>query len=407
MPQVVLPAGGWEPRSYQLPVWRYLEEGGRRAVLVWHRRSGKDEVALHWTACAAMRRPGNYWHCLPLQTQARKALWDAVNPHTGKRRIDEAFPPAIRETTREQEMQIRLISGSTWQVLGSDRYDSLVGSPPVGIVFSEYALADPRAWAYLRPILAENGGWALFVSTPRGRNHLATLYEAALDDPVWHASRLAVTDTGVIAPELLERERLELIRENGQDIGEAMFRQEWLVDFSAPIMGAYYAREMDRAEKENRIGRIPVDPGIACITAWDLGIGDSTAIWIAQQVGMELRLIDYIENSGVGLDWYANALNAKGYSYKEHILPHDGINAVRRVLPRCWFDRERCARGIDALRQYRREWDEERKVFKDRPLHDWTSHACDAMRYLALGVGEVRAPAGRRQPERRGGWMAA
>ena len=161
----------WAPRPYQQKLWEYLKAGGTRAVACWHRRSGKDEVGLHHTACMAHRRVGNYWYMLPQYSQARKAMWDAINPHTQKRRIDEAFPQEIRRTTRDQEMQIVFKNGSTFQLVGSDNFNSLVGSPPVGLVFSEYALSDPSAWGYLRPILLENGGWAIFNSTPRGRNH--------------------------------------------------------------------------------------------------------------------------------------------------------------------------------------------------------------------------------------------
>jgi hypothetical protein len=156
--QITLP-NNWRPRSYQMRAWSALEAGCKRVALIWPRRAGKDETALHWTACAAMQRAANYWHLLPKANQARKALWDAVNPHTGKRRIDEAFPLDIRETTREQEMMIRFINGATWQVVGSDNFNQLVGSPPVGLVLSEYAISDPHAWDYLSPILRENGGW--------------------------------------------------------------------------------------------------------------------------------------------------------------------------------------------------------------------------------------------------------
>jgi hypothetical protein len=154
---IELPAG-WAPRGYQKKLWQYLEHGGKRADVAAHRRWGKDDIALNRAACAAFERVGTYWHMLPEAAQARKAIWDAINPHTGRRRIDEAFPKELRANTREQDMLIRFVNGSTWQVLGSDNYDSLVGSPPVGVVFSEWALAKPDAWTYTRPILAENGG---------------------------------------------------------------------------------------------------------------------------------------------------------------------------------------------------------------------------------------------------------
>jgi hypothetical protein len=413
-----LPHNGWRPRPYQQDLWNYLERGGKRAVAIWHRRAGKDEVCLHWTASAAHMRVGVYWHMLPEANQARKAVWDAVNPHTGKRRINEAFPQGLRESTRETDMAIRFRNGSLWQLVGSDNYNSLVGSPPVGVVFSEFALADPSAWGYLRPILAENGGWALFITTPRGRNHASTFYEAARQDKHWFAEQLPATETPVFTAAQLEIEHRELLREYGPDDGEARYRQEYLVSFDAGVMGSYYGTLMEAAEKERRITRVMHEPTLPVHTAWDLGIGDATAIWCVQLVGQEVRLIDYIENSGVGLDWYVRELDKRPWKWGDHALPHDaearelgtgrsrletlrslglgramivsrqsiedGINATRMMLPRCFFDADKCARGVSALQNYRRSWNEALRTYSDRPLHDWTSHAADALRYLAL-----------------------
>jgi phage terminase large subunit len=283
--EIELPANGWEPRPKQQSVWKALESGIKRAVLVWHRRYGKDDVALHWTACAAMQRVGTYWHLLPQANQSRKAIWDAVNPRTGRRRIDDAFPKELRETTREQDMLIRFKNGSTWQVVGSDNYNALVGSPPVGVVFSEYALADPNSWAFLRPILAENGGWVMFISTPRGRNHLQRLYQYAKDSPEWFAEILTVKDTGAISPERMEQERRELAAERGDDEADNIINQEYFCSFDAAIPGSYYGKAMAKAEAEGRIGEVPYDPRYQVQTWWDLGVGDPTAIWFVQEIG--------------------------------------------------------------------------------------------------------------------------
>ena len=411
----------WQPRGYQLPLWSYLEGGGKRAVACWHRRSGKDDVALHWAAVAGHERPANYWHLLPLQRQARRAVWDAVNPVTGRRRIDEAFPKEVRETTLENEMLIRFKSGSTWQVLGSDGFDALVGAPPAGIVFSEWALADPRSWSYLRPILDENDGWAVFLYTPRGRNHGLTTLKLGQSSEDWFAEVLTAHDTSVFAPDRLARIKHELVVENGQADGEALFAQEYECSFQAAIVGSYYGGLMEAAEKEGRISGVPYDPSVPVITGWDLGVGDSTVIWFLQQVGKEIHWIDYYEASGVGLDHYAKVLREKPYAYGDHLLPHDararelgtgrtrvetlaslgikvrvipqnavddGINALRLLLPRSWFDKAKCERGIEALRSYRREWDEAMATFRPRPLHDWSSHAADAARTFAMGLDE-------------------
>lgn len=425
MTTITIPANGWQPRQYQMAAWAALESGVKRHAWVWHRRAGKDEMALHWTACSAMQRKGNYWHMLPEASQARKAMWEAVNPHTGLRRIDEVFPKEIRETTREAEMMIRFRNGSTWQLVGSDNYDSLVGSPPIGLVFSEYALADPQAWAYMRPILAENGGWAIFPYTPRGNNHGKSLFDGALDDGEWFAQRLTADDTGVFERGFLARELVEYQRENGDDEGRRIFEQEYFCSFTAAQRGAYYAETVDKARRENRITTVPWDPKVEVGTAWDLGIGDSTAIWFYQQVGAETRIIDYYENSGAGLDHYVKILREKPYTYKNiaAILPHDaeakelgtgksrqevlrglgvkseiapklsvddGINAVRMLLQECYIDKTRCHRGIECLEGYRAKYDERRRILQPTPLHDWASHGSDAMRYLAVTLRPVR-----------------
>lgn len=420
MPTVRLP-NNWRPRWYQQGLWDHLERGGKRAIAICHRRWGKDDVCLHRASVAAHERVGNYWHMLPEAAQARKAIWEAINPHTGKRRIDEAFPPELRETTRENEMSIRFRYGSTWQVVGSDNYNSLVGAPPIGIVFSEFALADPAAWAYLRPILRENGGWAVFITTPRGRNHAATFYEAAKDDPEWCALLSPATETDVFTGSQLDLERAEMVREFGPDEGEARFRQEYLCSFSAGVIGAYYGHAMELAEQDGRIGAMPWLPHLPVHTGWDLGRRDSTTIWFFQLVGMELHFIDYIENNGVDITWYAKELDRRPYKYGTHALPHDAeseylaadktiagslrvlghrtqvivprtdnvdqeINAVRLILPRCRFDKTKCERGIAGLQNYRRAWDEHRKVYNDRPLHDWASHPADGFRTACMAV---------------------
>ncbi len=421
MPQQINLPNNWEPRDYQQPLWRYMHNGGKRASVIWPRRHGKDDVALHYTACATHERVGVYWHLLPQQNQARKAIWDAVNPHTGRRRIDDAFPREIRETTREQDMLIRFKSGSTWQVIGSDNYDALVGTPPIGVVFSEWALSSPQAWSLIRPILAENGGWAMFITTPRGRNHAHRMHEMATASEEWFAERLTANETGVFTPEVLERERQELIAERGEEDGDAIYQQEYLTSFSAGLPGAYYAKIIDRLEADGKITAVPYNPQAQVHTAWDLGRNDQTAIWFVQKHGTGWAIIDYLANTSVGIDWYVRALKDKAYNYGEHLMPHDAeneqlvsvtgsiadtaaamglngvrvvprtssvsndINEVRQVLPLCYFDKDKTAKGLDALRSYRRVWDEKLRAYKDTPLHDWASDPADAFRTFAIG----------------------
>jgi len=399
-----------------------MHNGGKRAIAIWPRRHGKDDLALHYTACAAHERVGVYWHLLPQQNQARKAIWDAINPHTGRRRIDDAFPRELRETTREQDMLIRFKSGSTWQVIGSDNYDALVGTPPVGVVFSEWALSSPQAWSLIRPILAENNGWSMFITTPRGRNHAHRMYEMAEASDEWFAERLVATDTGVFAPDVLERERLELIEERGAEDGDAIFQQEYMTSFSAGLPGAYYAKLIDKAEADGRITFVPYNPAKQVHTAWDLGRNDATAIWFVQRCGAGWDVIDYYAGTSVGIDHYVQVLKERAYNYGEHLLPHDAeneqlvsqtgsiadtikgmapswkvrvvprtksvandINEVRQILPLCRFDKSKTAKGLDALRSYRRVWDEKLKAYRDTPLHDWASDPADAFRTFAIG----------------------
>lgn len=366
-----------------------------------------------------MQKVGSYWHMTPEYGQCRKSVWDAVNPRTGKRRIDEAFPHAIRESTRSQDMFIRFINGSTWQLVGSDNYNSLVGSPPVGLVFSEYALGDPKAWGYLRPVIAENNGYAIFITTPRGKNHAYTLFEMAKDDPAWYSGLITIEDSGLLTKEQLDKELSEYIATFGPEEGYALFRQEWYCGFDGAVSGAYYASIIDQLEANGQITSVPYEPTLPVTTAWDLGVGDATAIWFLQQAGQEIRVIDYFEASGEGLSYYVKELKAKPYIYDQHIMPHDirvrelgtgksryemaqslgirpieiaknipiddGINAVRATLPRMWFDKKKCAAGLELLRSYRKEYDDVRKTFKNKPLHDYTSHANDALRMYCVG----------------------
>lgn len=422
MVDVTLPNNGWRPRKHQMAIWSYLENGGRHAELVAHRRFGKDEVCLHWAAIAAMSRPATYWHMLPMASQARKAIWEAVNPHSGIRRIDEAFPLALRSTTRENEMMIRFKNGSTWQVLGSDNFNSLVGSPPAGVVFSEWALANPAARAYIRPILAENNGWQLYITTPRGKNHAHDTFQSALKTPGSFAQILPATVTGVFTAEQLEAERDAYRADFGIDVGDALYRQEFLCDWDAAILGAFYGHEMRQALDEGRICDVDWQPGAKVHTAWDLGRTDDTAIWFYQRIRGEIHLIDYYAVSGADVPDIATVVLSKPYEYGDHYLPHDarmktlasngrsiieqlhilgvkgrivpevgiqnGIQAARAMLPVCWFDETRCAAGIEALRQYHRVWDAERRMFSEKANHDSSSHAADAFRMLGVAWRE-------------------
>lgn len=389
--------------------------------MIAHRRWGKDEIALSATCDLAHKRVGSYWHCLPEYAQGRKALWTAVNAHTGRNRIDEAFPQELRKRTNDQEMFIEFKNGSTWQIIGSDRYDTTVGAGVAGIVYSEWALANPSAWAYHRPMLEENNGFAAFITTPRGRNHAHSMYQMAAKSPRWFAEISSIHDTKALSKEQLTESLEEYIAIYGEDLGLAQFQQEYLCSFNAAILGAFYAREMVKVRQEKRIRPVIAIPRQPVHTAWDIGVRDDTSIWWFQVHRGQVHILDCYTQSGVGVDHYAEICEQKanenrwtrGVDYVPHdakvkewgtgktrvetmqelglnptVIPLagklDGINAVRRLLPRCIFDPKCEEVGVAALEQYRREWDDQKKTFKASEVHDWTSHLSDAFRYLAM-----------------------
>jgi phage terminase large subunit len=402
------------PREYQARFMAAVGEGGlKRAVWVVHRRAGKDLTALHAMCQQALIRKGLYWHMLPSYRQARKAVWNGIRGD-GKRIIDNVFPEAIRKRTNEVEMLIELVNGSIIQLVGSDNYDSLVGSNPVGVTYSEFALNRPAAWDYIRPILAENGGWAWFVSTPRGRNHLHNLYEHARTDPTWFCERLSIHDTQALPEAVLEEERRA-------GMPEAMIRSEYLCDFDAAMVGSVWGDLLSTIEERGGVAEFQHSHD-EVFTSWDLGISDSTAIWF-WRIGEDgaIEVVDYYESHGKPLSHYCDEVESRGYGYKKHWLPHDarartlqtgasileqmvrrfgtgaigitpevslldGIQAARWMMQRPIRIHSRCNEGIDCIRQYHYEWDEDRKVFSGRPEHDFSSHGADAWRYIACVV---------------------
>ena len=255
--------------------------------LIWHRRAGKDDVILRGTSVKLHQRVANYWHMLPKANQARKAIWEAINPHTGQRRINEAFPHEIRESTRDNDMLIKFINGSSWQVLGSDNYEGAIGSAPGGIVYSEWPQANPSCRGYLRPILAENGGWQVCIGTPRGKNHGYDTYKAAERNPNAFAQLLSVHDTGVLTPQQLQAELLEYVSSYGEVMGLALFEQEWECSFDAAIPGAYWAGQMRAVDKEGRVCEVPHDPRWPVHVCTDLGRRDDASIWWFQVIANE------------------------------------------------------------------------------------------------------------------------
>lgn len=421
-------------RWYQAPFYKHIVGvQDCRAIEIAHRRWGKDEIVLGATNERMHQRVGTYWHCLPEYGQARKAIWAAVNANTGKRRIDEAFPPETRARTLNDEMFIELKNGSTWQLIGSDRFDATVGAGPVFIGYSEWALGNPSAWAYHRPMLEENGGGAAFITTPRGKNHAHATYQRykrmMVENPRYFAEISSIHDTGALSPAQLKESLDEYIDLYGEDLGRAQFEQEYECSFNAAILGAFYAREMAAVRREGRIADIEAIEGQPVHRAWDIGVRDDTSIWWFQKVGTQIFLLDAYSKPGEsdpevfaamireknaemgwsdGIDFVPHDARQRVWGMKKgrletmidcglnpQVVPNlsklDGINAVRRTLPRCVFH-PRCEEsGVAGLEQYRREWDDERKVFKANEVHDWSSHIADAFRYLALSWADAPA----------------
>lgn len=431
-PHVILPHE-FAPRSYQREP--FIERDARkltRFISVWHRKAGKDLTWWNFLIREAAQRVGMHWFMLPTIEQGKKVVWkgfskdeqrDAEGNVTspGMRFLDHIPRALLAKKPNDSDHLIELRNGSMIQVLGSDKLEAIVGPNPIGVVFDEYSVQFPAAWEQVvSPILEQNGGWAAFAFTPRGRNHAFKLYENALANPHrWSVSVKTIDDTlrdspGERGGPVVSREQIDQLRAEGQD--EDLIQQEYYCSFYGSYVGAYYARILAELRKRGQVREIPHDPSLPVFTVWDLGIGDQNSIWFAQAIGRELRLIDYLEGSGQGLPYYTSAVRNKPYTYSNHWAPHDievreystgesrkaaaaklginfrvvpkltlddGIDAVRRILPRCYFDRINCDTGLRCLENYARE-QKPNGEFASFPKHDKWSHGADAFRYLAL-----------------------
>jgi len=412
---VTLPCN-FEPRDYQKPILKAMDSGCTRAVCVWPRRSGKDKVLMNIIAKKMLDRVGTYFYIAPTYKQGKKIIWNGMDAKGFK--FTDHIPKEIRLRTDNTEMLIEIKNHSIFQIIGSDNIDSIVGSNPIGVVFTEYSLQNPAVWAYLKPILDENGGFAIFNYTARGKNHGFTMYQMA-KKLGWFNQLLTVNDTHQYTDEKLEEIRQEYVDLYNDD---ALYYQEYFNRWEVPMMGAYYGKQMNKVRDDGRIGKVPIISRYPIDTFWDLGMDDSTTIWFVQRTQSEKRIVDYYENSGEGLSHYAQVLNEKGYLYGKHYGPHDlavrelgtgvsrrevakklginfeivpnlpiddGIEAVRRILGSCWFDEEKCDKGIAALNSYHKEYDETNKIYRSMAKHDWSSHGADAFRMFAVATSKT------------------
>jgi hypothetical protein len=360
---------------------------------------------------------GRFAYVAPTFTQAKDVVWGYMKRYTQQ-------IPQI--DVRESDLSVILPNGARVRLYGSDNYDRMRGLYFDSVVMDEYADQYPQAWSQvIRPALTDRGGTAVFIGTPKGRNAFYDVYDYAKRHPAeWFALELRASQTGLLPNAELESARATLTPEQ--------YSAEFECSFDAAVLGAYYATEIAEAENAGRIGDVPVDPELPVHTAFDLGIGDSTAIWFFQLLGKEVRVVDYYEASGKGLAHYAAVLEDKGYNYGTDWLPHDGmaremgtgrsrfetlkaltgrhprivrnlsvpdgINAARVTIASCWFDAERCRDGLEALRAYHADFDERTKAFDVRPKHNWASHGSDAFRYLAVAWREMQPEKPKAQP---------
>lgn len=399
-------------RPYQAPIWDAIQNKGYKRVLaIMPRRAGKDITAFNLMVREALLTVGVYYYVFPTYSQGKKILWDSIT-NTGEKFLSY-IPKELVAKMNGQEMKITLTNNSLIQIVGSDNIDSLVGTNPRGVIFSEYALQTPLAYQFLRPILLANDGWALFISTPRGRNHMYELYQIAKNSPDWWTCHLSVNDTRHIPLSEIEKEKAEGI------MSEDLIQQEYYCDFHIGIEGSYYSKYINKMRLAGQITDVPWEPAHRVHTAWDLGVRDSTCIIFFQCIGTIVRIIDCYEKSKEGLEHYVTILNGKPYTYGKHFAPHDirvrdfslgitrwekarqlgvtfqmvdnipiedGIEAVRSTLSKTWIDDHNCSTLIRSLENYRQEYDAKKRVYKPKPLHNEYSHMADAMRYLALSL---------------------
>jgi len=404
----------FDPRPYQLPFLQAMDEGKKRAVLCWHRRAGKEIVCWNYMireACCS--RVGTYCYFFPTSRLGRRILWDGANKD-GKRFLSFIPSELIVGEPNSVEMKVELKNGSIIQIMGTDTILN-VGINPVGCVFSEFSLQDPKSWDFMRPILRENDGWAVHNFTPRGRNHAYDLFCMAKDNPDWFCQALTIKDTGVLTDADMEIERREGMSEN-------LIQQEYFVNFTQGVEGAYYAKYLTEAENDERVTNVPCDPYAPVDTYWDLGVSDSTTIIFAQNIGQEIHIIDTCTADGEGLDHYARLLEHKAstnkWRYGHHWAPHDiqvrelgsgaktrlqiardlglnfeivpnlpimeGIEMTRAMWHRLWINKSTCTYFLKCVESYHRVYNERLNVFSDKPCHDFSSHFCDSLRYMGI-----------------------
>jgi phage terminase large subunit len=422
----------FKPRPYQLPFLAALDQGKKRVLGVLHRGAGKDLMALNWIIKTAIQKPAVYLHCFPKYSQGKKAIWNSVHQTDDGESMSylDHIPPELIKSKDSSEMRITFINGSVYCIMGMDGKNATQarGMNPSCVIMSEYAFMDPEAWYTIEPRVTQNNGTAIFLSTPNGQNHFYDLYNFAKEksktSPDWFATLLTIEDTKSV-----DLKHIEELREQGYP--EDFIQQEYYCSFTRGAQGSYYGKQIQEARDSDRITHISIDKSIPCFTAWDIGVGDSTALWIGQKLNNEkIVFLDYYENHGVGLEHYINYLDKfrtkHAILWNSHYVPHDmrnreftsgisrlevaeklgykmtpvvkdgmaygleaGIQCVRSTLSNCIFEEEKCKFGIKCLDLYRKKFNETLKVYSDEPCHDQYSHGADAFRMACVGIREI------------------
>lgn len=403
----------FEPRGYQLPLLEKFDEGIRRFFLFWHRRAGKDYVLFALMAREAWRKRGLYYYFFPTYTQAKKVIWEGMT-HEGRPFLD-LIPSGLIKSQSNQELRIELTNGSIIRLIGTDNYDAVRGTNPLGCVFSEFAYQNPMAWEVVSPILTMNGGWALFNTTPNGKNHAARMYDKVRHLDYWYTEKLTIDDTKTVPYELIQQER-----ESGKE--EVMIQQEYYCVIGE-LLGAIFGKEVGELEKSGRFCAVPYEPNFKVDVFFDLGRNDTTSIGFVQEYGKEIRFIDYYQGRFEDISHYVEVLRDLNYNYGTIWLPHDGFHKrieaklscaeqfteaefkvkmvpmasiehgtmqLRKLFKRIYLSKTHCQPLLDAFENYRREYDDLNKTFKKTAVHDWSSHPVDMARYMAVvkGVSE-------------------
>lgn len=395
----------------------------RWAVAVAHRRCGKTVACINDLIKRALtegKNDGQYAYICPFLTQAKAVAWMYLLRYSEPCRIK----------LNASELWVELHTGARIRLFGADNAEALRGMYLDGIILDEYADMKPRVWGeIIRPLLADRTGWAVFIGTPKGKNNFWQIYDFAKTSSDWHVTTLKASQTGLLPDSEL--------KDAASMMSQDQYLQEFECSFEAAILGAYYGKEMREAEEQGRISVVPYDRSVPVSTSWDLGYSDDTSIIFFQVVRGEIHIIDHFSGSGLSMSDYINLVIGRGYQYKTHWLPHDakaktlasggrsieemarlafgqgnvrivpdlskqdGIQAVRAIFPRLWFDKAKSEEYdlLESLRQYQREWDDDKKRYRDKPRHDWTSHAADSLRYLAIAYQEERPADAPKKPK--------